>query len=90
MAERSRSEELKIRLVYLLLFTVIYTLVVIISSFYMLGWTWGEKQNIFHKVFIFIFLSPFNVTNNLLFIPINGFAWGVFTLLIYKAVRLLK
>jgi hypothetical protein len=56
----------------------------------MLGWTWGEKQNIFHKVFIFIFLSPFNVTNNLLFIPINGFAWGVFTLLIYKAVRLLK
>lgn len=90
MAERSRSEELKKGLVYVLLFAMIYTIIVFILSFIILGWSWGEKQNIFTKVILFIIKYPLKPEKSLFFIPINGFIWGVFTLLIYKTIRLLK
>jgi len=90
MAKRSRSEELKKGLVYVFLFTVIYTIIVFLLSFIILEWSWGEKQNTFTKVILFILQYPLKPEKNLFFIPINGFTWGIFILLIYKAVKLLK
>lgn len=90
MAERSRSEKLKNNLVFTLLFTFLYTLIVFILSFMILGWSWGEKQNVLMKLVVFIIKNPLKPESNLFFIPINGFVWSLLALLIYKTIKQLR
>lgn len=90
MAKRSRSEELRQILFFIIVFTIIYTIIVFISSFFMMAWSWGEKQNTIQKAILFVLNRPLRPENGLMSIPKNGFIWGVIIVLLLGLIKKIR
>jgi hypothetical protein len=76
MATTTRSEKLKSIITLTIILAVIYTVIVFISLFFIMAWSWGEKLNVFQKVIMVFLYKPFEIANSLWFIPLNGLFWG--------------
>jgi hypothetical protein len=76
MATTTRSEKLKSIFTLTIILAVIYTLIVLISLFFVMAWSWGEKLNVFQKGIMFFLYRPFEIAVTLWFIPLNGLFWG--------------
>ena len=76
MATATGSKKL---IIFLSIFIAIYCLVSVVSAFFLMAWSWGEKLNIFQKTVLFVLRKPFDPSKSLFFIVVNGLFWGFIT-----------
>ena len=76
MATTTRSEKLKSIITLTTIIAVIYTIIVLTASFFIMAWSWGEKTNFIQKGIVFLLSNPLKPNLSLWFIPLNGLFWG--------------
>lgn len=76
MATTTRSKKLKSMIKLTIIIAVIYTIIVLIASFFIMAWSWGEKTNFIQKGIFLLLLNPLKPDLSLWFIPLNGLFWG--------------
>jgi H+/Cl- antiporter ClcA len=76
MATTTRSEKLKSIITLTIILAVIYTVIVLIASLFIMAWSWGENTNFLQKSIIFLFSRPFKTDLTIWAIPLNGLFWG--------------
>ena len=72
-------------LVYFVLFVVCYvTLAATTAMFFA---TWGAERNVLESIYVFFIGFPFDWSNLLWFLPLNGLVWATFFYLLVVGVR---
>lgn len=72
-------------IIYYTLFVVAYIAVVVTTAMYFI--TWGAKRNIFEKTYVFLFSKPFDWSNSLWLLPINGIFWATIFHLLFIGIK---
>ena len=67
-------------ILYYMLFIVIYTTLAVTTAMFFL--TWGAKRSLLEKIYIVFIGRPFNWSNSLWYVPLNGIIWATFFLII--------
>lgn len=76
MATTTRTEKLKSIITLTIILAIIYTIIVLIASLFVIAWSWGEKTNFIQKGIIFLLSKPLRIDLTLWVIPLNGLFWG--------------
>jgi len=72
-------------IVYFVAFVFFYVILSATTAIFLM--TWGSKPTILKTVYGFFIGSPFNWSNSLWFLPINGLFWAIVFYLIFKAIQ---
>jgi hypothetical protein len=77
MASTTRSEKLKSVISIILISAIIYSVIALLSSLYLLAWSWGEKLNLLQQGIVIFLTRPIKPEITLWAIPLNGIFWGI-------------
>lgn len=75
-------------IIYCIVFSLIYVLLVIFTGIYFLSW--GQKRTLFEKLCLWFLTKPFSLEISFGFVIFNSLFWFVCIFLIYKIITMLK
>lgn len=79
---------MKKTILYYLIFTLIYFILIFQTSMYFLSW--GAKRNFIEICYIYFLSEPFPVEKSLFYILLNSFIWFSLLFAIFKLINYLK